>query len=133
MLCGLVGELSVIVSVAAFVPASEPHGAATGEAGGANVSVSVQFPPAGTPAVQLLAAVKFPAGLTLAPRTVKIAEGVPLFVIVTFVSADAVPASTLPKPIVLAGEIVAAACTAVPPIAMRTAPLVLRMGPPAQT
>jgi hypothetical protein len=116
MFCGLVGELSVIGRVAVFAPAAEPHGAATGEAGGVNVTVRVQWPPAGTPAAQLLAAVNLPVGFTMAATTVRIAGGVPQFVMVTATGADAVPARALPKPIVT-GEIVAAACTAVPPTA----------------
>src|SRR5580704_1436745 len=116
MICGLEGALSVMVRVAVFAPAVEPHGAATGEAGGVNVTVNPQWVPAGTPSVQLLAAVKLPGGLTLAPATVRIAGAAPLslFVIVTGTGVEAVPASALPKPIAL-GETVAVACTAVPP------------------
>jgi hypothetical protein len=114
MICGLVGELSVIVRVADFVPAFDPHGAITGDADGVKVTVSVQLPLAGTPAMQLFVAVKLPAGFTLALATVTIAGAVPLFEIVTVMGVDAVPASALPKPIVAEGETVAAACTAVP-------------------
>src|SRR5580658_1636725 len=115
MFCGLVGALSVMLRVAVFAPAVEPQGAATGDASGVNVTVSVQEPPAGTPAVQLLADVKFPAGFTLAPVTVSTAGAVPLLAIVTVTGADDVPASVPPKLIVPAGETVAVACTAVPP------------------
>ena len=50
----------------------------------------------------------------LAPPTLGIAAPAPLLVIVTVTGADAVPASAPPKPIVPVGEIIAAACTAVP-------------------
>jgi hypothetical protein len=59
MICGLVGALSVMVRAAVFAPAVEPQGAATDDASGVIVAVSVQEPPAGTPAVQLLVDVKF--------------------------------------------------------------------------
>src|SRR5271154_4491971 len=115
MICGLLGALSVTVSVAVFAPAVEPQGAAAGDAGGVNVTVSVQEAPAGTPAVQLLMDVKLPAGFTVAPATVRTAGAVPLFAIVTVTGAEEVPASAPPKLIVPVGETVAVACTAVPP------------------
>jgi hypothetical protein len=118
MICGLVGALSVMVRVAVFAPAVEPQGAVTGYASGVNVTVSVQEPPAGTPAVQLLVDVKFPAGFTLAPATARTAGAVPLFAIVTVTGADEVPASAPPKLMAPVGEIVAVACTVMPPTVM---------------
>ena len=115
MICGLVGASAVIVRVAVFAPAVEPHGAATGDASGVNVTVRVQEAPAGTPAVQLLVNVKFPAGSTLAPATLRTERAVPLFAIVTVTGADEVPASAPPKLAVPVGDTAAVACTAVPP------------------
>ena len=87
----------MIVNVAIFGPTVDPQGAAAGNAGGVNVTFSEQEPAAGTPVLQLLVAVKFPAGVTLGTPTFKIAGATPLLVIVTVIGVEAVPASALPK------------------------------------
>lgn len=114
MVCGLVTALSVIVNVAVFGPTVDPQGADADTASGVNVTVSVQDPAAGTPAVQLLVAVKLPAGVTLGTPTFKIAGAVPLLAIVTVTGVEAVPANALPKLMAGDGVIVAVACTAWP-------------------
>src|ERR1700722_1970435 len=103
-----------MVKVAFFGPAVDPQGAAVGTAAGANVITNVHDSAAGTPEVQLFPVVRLRGGWTLAPPTMRIAAPEPLLVIVTVTGGDAVPASAAPKLIEPVGEIVAAACTAVP-------------------
>ncbi len=79
MVCGLVGALSLIVKVAGFGRTVDPQGASAGTAGGVNVTTNVQDPAAGTPAVQLLTAVKLPGGVTVAVPTLKTAAPAPLW------------------------------------------------------
>src|SRR6202041_2857526 len=87
MICGLVGASAGIVRVAVLAPAVG----------------------------HLLVNVKFPAGSTLAPATLRTERAVPLFAIVTVTGADEVPASAPPKLVVPVGDTAAVACTAVPP------------------
>src|SRR5271154_2773079 len=115
MLWGLVGALSAIIKVAICAPAVEPQAPVAGTAGGVNVTVSVQDPPAGTPVVQLgcSTTVNLPEGLTLGMPTLRTAGAVPVLAIVTVTGGDAVPASVFPKAIG-EGPTGAVACTAGP-------------------
>ena len=103
-----------MIKLAFFGSAVDPQGAAVRRAAEVNVVTNVHDPAAGTTAVQLFTVVKLPGGLTLAAPTLRIAAPQPLLVIVTVTGGDAVPASAAPKLIEPVGEIVAAACTAVP-------------------